>query len=246
MYADRSLTVAALSVDTNMATVLSKQNRITRPRRFRIDSADKTKTSRCCLSAFDVLHAPAVASWITSDRELTWLAPATPPPLTAAKVAAWGRGQSHRLLLWIEASADPVGYAELNKMPRRPDRMWIGHCVLDPNYRGRGLGKRFVQALCCRAFRELAAIDVSLVVIPENRSAIACYQKCGMIIDGRERKHFETTRRSCDFLRMSIDLRQFNQRYTAERLSRIAFPFVPNSAPLRMGPASRRRIITQS
>jgi hypothetical protein len=41
-----------------------------------------TSQRPCCLTPFDVLHAPQIAAWVRSEEELAWLAPGTPPPLT--------------------------------------------------------------------------------------------------------------------------------------------------------------------
>ena len=35
------------------------------------------------LRPFDRLFGPTVAGWVRDDAELFWLAPSTPPPLTA-------------------------------------------------------------------------------------------------------------------------------------------------------------------
>lgn len=231
---------------TTMPTVTSAPGRLQPAGATCAAACGRASDLRCCLSNFDVLYAAAIAAWVTSPRELIWLAPSTLPPLTAAKVAAWGRDRSHRLLFWNGEHTGPLGYAELNKMPRRPDQMWIGHCILAPAARGRGLGRRFVQALCRRAFHDLAAVDVSLVVIPENRAAIACYQKSGLIVNGHERKYFEATRRVHDFLRMGIDRRRYERLVSAGRLPRSGIPFIPDAAALRQGSAARRRALTRA
>ena len=51
-----------------------------------------------CLARFDPLMAPVIARWARDDRELFWLAPKTPPPLTAAKVVAWASPDGRPLL----------------------------------------------------------------------------------------------------------------------------------------------------
>lgn len=165
----------------------------------------------CFLSDFDRLYAPLVASWVLSPRELTWLAPGTVPPLTPAKVVGWGKPGGRRYLFWSEALVDPIGYAELNPMPRRPDQFWIGHFVVSPAVRGRGQGRRFHRALLSLAFNQLGAADVLLVVVPENRIALRCYQGNGMIITGRERRRFGNLPTEHVFLRMEIKRHRFER-----------------------------------
>lgn len=199
-----------------------------------------------CLTAFDNLYAARLASWVRSDSELTWLAPGTAPPLSASKVARWGRRAEHRLLFWNGACCDPIGYAELNKMPTDPDQMWIGHCILDPAVRGQGLGGRFVYALLSRAFDALAVQAVVLVVFPDNAAAIRCYRKNGMIITGREEKCFETTRRHHEFLRMEIDRKHFERLRTAGHLGKEPVHYVESLADARRGMAKRCRIVNSA
>lgn len=199
-----------------------------------------------CLSAFDNLYAARLAAWVRSDAELTWLAPGTVPPLSASKVAAWGHRAGHRLLFWHGACAEPIGYAELNKMPIDPNQMWIGHCLLDPAVRGQGLGERFVHALLSRAFDALAAQSVVLVVFPDNVAAIRCYRNNGMIITGREEKHFKTTRRRHEFLRMGIDRDHFHQLRAAGHWEREPARYVETPADARRGAERRRRAISSA
>jgi len=163
------------------------------------------------LTAFDDIYAARVASWVRSWEELIWLAPATPPPLSAEKIMAWGRDRPDRYLYWSGDDDGPCAYAELNIMAEFQRQRWVGHFLVDPAVRGRGLGVAFMHALLDRAFAEYAAEAVSLVVFPGNMSAIRCYQKAGFVELGTERKFFESTRQSHDFLRMGIDLARYRK-----------------------------------
>lgn len=174
-----------------------------------ITPSDAAMDGREFLSFFDPHYSAMVASWIRSELELSWLAPGTTWPLTAAKVEDWGQERRERFLLWNGRDDSPIGYAELNEMPKTRDQMWIGHFVLDPEARGRAWGVRFAQALIARAFVERHSTDVLLVVVPDNARAIRCYQRSGMIDLGQERKHFKTTRREFLFNRMGISRGRF-------------------------------------
>lgn len=167
--------------------------------------------SGACLSYFDSCYAEMVAAWVGSESELAWLAPGTPWPLTGEKVLAWGQERRERFLLWNGRDDFPIGYAELNEMPKTRDQLWIGHFMLDPTRRGCGWAVRFAQALLARAFVERQATDVLLVVVPDNERAIRCYQRAGMIDQGQERKHFKTTRRDYLFNRMAISRGRFKK-----------------------------------
>lgn len=184
-----------------------------------LDGIEITQTVR--LSPFIDTCAANVASWISDDRELLWLAPGTPPPLTAAKVLMWGQERRQRMLLWVSSEPRPVGYAELNEMPSRADQLWVGHFILNPKFRGRGLGFRFAEKLLARAFVELGACDVLLVVFPGNSPAIRCYERAGFVSLGREQKHFETTGCRHEFLRMGIHIARYRRLVQAGNLSDI-------------------------
>lgn len=167
--------------------------------------------SGACLSYFQNSLAEVIASWVRSESELAWLAPGTPWPLTAEKVLVWGQERRERFLLWNGRDEHPIGYAELNEMPKTRDQLWIGHFMLDPGHRGCGWAVRFAQALLARAFVERQATDVLLVVVPDNERAIRCYQRAGMIDQGQERKHFKATRREYLFNRMAISRGRFKK-----------------------------------
>jgi RimJ/RimL family protein N-acetyltransferase len=177
------------------------------------------------LSAFQPAHAATVANWVCNDEELEWLAPATPAPLTAEKVIAWGQERRRRILLWIEGHPRPCAYGELNDMPQRAGGLWIGHFIVDPAQRGRGLGRRFVQAMLAQGFLQLGAGDVSLVVFPDNRQAVRCYEQAGLTILGTERKHFPATDREHEFLRMGIDAAEYRRQVAAGRIDGRLLPF---------------------
>ncbi|HKQ46935.1 MAG TPA: GNAT family protein [Phycisphaerae bacterium] len=203
--------------------------------------ASSLKPSACYLSPFTPDFAPLVASWVRTAQELTWLAPGTPPPVTAEKVAAWGEDRKNRYLFWANSpspyegegrggvsspsptragvKADlPAGYAELNEIPNQPAHLWIGHFLIDPSRRGRSLGVRFAQALLARAFVELAAREVVLVVFPDNKKAIRCYERAGMLQSGHERKFFKATNAEHQFLRMAMTRTRFHRLAASGRI----------------------------
>jgi RimJ/RimL family protein N-acetyltransferase len=165
--------------------------------------------SKLFLRRFQNTDAPAVASWIASPEELTYLAPGTVGPLTSEKIIAWGIDRENRFVLCHPASDHAIGYAELNRMPNRNDQMWIGHFIVDPACRHQSLGVRFVTALLERAFSHHAATEVLLVVFPDNQSAVRCYERAGMSAQGQERKSFPQTGREHLFLRMGIHVSRY-------------------------------------
>ena len=100
-------------------------------------------------------------------------------PLTAEKVLAWRRPHGHVFELARDGDIAPIGYAELNPMLRERGHLWLGHVIVRPPERGRGIGRVFVRMLVEYAFDQLAAHLVSLIVYPNNKPAIDCYQRVG-------------------------------------------------------------------
>lgn len=145
--------------------------------------------SAMCLVPFDKVYADVIAGWVSTDEELHWLAPSTRAPLTAEKVAAWGKPGGESVLMMCDSDSHPLGYAELNPMRRR-DRLWIGHVIIRPDRRGRGIGGAFVHLLLTRAFEEHSVARVLLIVFPSNTSAIRCYVRAGFEIAGEEFHRF--------------------------------------------------------
>ncbi|MBI4717370.1 MAG: GNAT family N-acetyltransferase [Planctomycetes bacterium] len=131
-----------------------------------------------------------IAAWVGTAPELRWLAPSSALPLTAEKVVAWRKPGGHAMVWTRDTAEVPAAYAELNPMRDAPDHWWMGHVIVSPQLRGRGMGTAFVRALLNEAFTELLASRVSLVVFPENRIAIACYRRAGFTAIGEEYHRF--------------------------------------------------------
>lgn len=155
------------------------------------------------LRAFRPADAPLIAGWARSPSEVEWLAPRTPPPLTATKVIGWHEAGRQPLTL-VLPDLTPVAYGELNTLRRRAREYWLGHLVVDPQLRGLGLGRRLTELLLARAFDWHGARRVTLVVFPENHAAIRAYAAAGFVNDGYETHYFPPYRRQVMLLRMAI------------------------------------------
>lgn len=144
----------------------------------------------CRLEPFHPGYADTVISWIRDAREAYWLAPRTRPPLTAHEVLNWQQPGHHAFMLIAPGRAQPVGYGELNRLAGTPRRYWLGHLIVDPEQRGLGYGVQLTRLLLWQGFAHYGAADVTLVVFPENRTAIAAYRTAGMRDDGFEEHDF--------------------------------------------------------
>ncbi len=162
----------------------------------------RTTSSQFDLQPFQRRYAALIASWARDELEGYWLAPRTAPPLTAAKVAAWAGFQREPVQLVPRGGRLPVAYGELNVLNAWRREYWLGHLVVDPAQRGRGLGLRLVSGLLARGFSQRGAHRISLVVFRENERAIRCYRAAGMIDDGEELHRFPLYDREETLLRM--------------------------------------------
>jgi ribosomal protein S18 acetylase RimI-like enzyme len=150
-----------------------------------------TRVSNMHLSTYKSAWGSLVAAWVTSEQDLLWLAPGTQGPLTGDKITAWKKVGGASLVGFEAHAKSPVVYGELNPMRSEADHFWIGHVVVDPRSRGRGIGRLFVRKLLEEAFTKQQARRVSLVVFPENRAAVSCYRRCGFCVVGDERHRFQ-------------------------------------------------------
>ena len=153
------------------------------------------------LGPFESADAAEVSRWVKTAQELKWLAPSTAGPLTAQKVVNWKKPGGLAFVLRYGAHRDaraafPVAYGELNPMRLQPDHLWIGHLVVRPERRGRGVGQVMVRAVTDHAFGEVSAARVSLIVFPDNVAAIECYRRVGYRIVGEEYHGFGPPQRT--------------------------------------------------
>lgn len=162
----------------------------------------KSASPVCRLEPFNPRYADLVLSWIASPEEAYWIAPRTAPPLTVEEVLQWQAPGHQPFLLYKSGHAEPIGYGELNLLSSLGRRYWLGHLIVDPAHRGRGHGKQLTRLLLRRAFTRHAANEVSLVVFPENRPALLCYEAAGMRPDGYETHELASYNRRVRLLRM--------------------------------------------
>jgi RimJ/RimL family protein N-acetyltransferase len=155
------------------------------------------------LQHFDSCWAELVASWIRDEREAHWLAPKTPPPLDAERIRQWKLPGHEPLQLVRADDPTPIAYGELNVLNAAQRHYWLGHLIVDPAWRGRGVGSALTQLLLRRAFTRHAARQVGLVVFPENRRAIACYRAARMQEDGYEEHVLPAHEQRVRLLRMT-------------------------------------------
>ena len=159
----------------------------------------------CRLEPFCTEWSQRLVSWVGDAREAYWLAPKTPPPLTADGVAGWRMAGHDQYMLMAVLGQPPIGYGELNRMDAGWRSYWLGHLIVDPAERGRGYGVQLTRLLLREAFVGRGARRVTLVVFPQNRAAVACYRTAGLRDDGYEVHEFAGYGQREGLLRMAAN-----------------------------------------
>lgn len=159
---------------------------------------------RARLVAFNAELAPLIASWVRDAEEAYWVAPHSVPPITAHIVRDWSAAADRWAFTLLDEFHTPAGYGELNLLSGERREYWLGHLLIDPTRRGQGLGHELTSRLLERAFMQLHASRVALVVFQNNAAAIQCYRSCGLEAEGYEQHAFAVLGRSDSLLRMAI------------------------------------------
>lgn len=170
------------------------------------------ETLDLALAPFHRDDAPFIVSWVSNREALRLLSPSTEPPLTTGKLLCWSRVGGAAFVARPPSAKSPIAYGELNAVEGIVDRLWLGHVILRPDLRGRGLGTRFVRALMGHAFSVRRAAKVELIVFPENERAIDCYRRVGFRLVGAEVHHFREGGAAERMLRLELTHRQFAAR----------------------------------
>jgi [ribosomal protein S5]-alanine N-acetyltransferase len=87
----------------------------------------------------------------------------------------------------VEFNGRCIGQARLTvSEPDKRARYAVG--LFDISKLGQGLGTKITRVILDYAFNTLKLHRVDLRILEYNKRAIACYQKCGFIIEGMERE----------------------------------------------------------
>lgn len=103
-------------------------------------------------------------------------------------VDAWVHGLIQHSFAWVIEHGKPIGEARLDRVDMHDRRASFAIGIYWPDLLGKGLGTEASRLVLDFAFGQLKLHRVSLRVIAYNERAIRCYQKCGFVIEGRERE----------------------------------------------------------
>lgn len=112
-----------------------------------------------------------------------------PAPYTLEQSLAWVDGLASDPLAWvIEHEGRCIGDARLHSLGEQDAKATYAVGLQSPELLGRGLGTEATRLVLAHAFGAMGLNRVSLRVLAFNEGAIRCYQKCGFVIEGRERQ----------------------------------------------------------
>lgn len=88
----------------------------------------------------------------------------------------------------VEHEGHLLGEAKLHSLNEHDMRARFAVGFYDSSKLGKGIGEEVTRLVLRYAFKELKLHRVDLRVLAYNARAIHCYQKCGFIIEGKERE----------------------------------------------------------
>jgi RimJ/RimL family protein N-acetyltransferase len=110
-------------------------------------------------------------------------------PLHEAEALAWLERLRTAPFTWIiEHDGRPIGEIRLHSLEAKDRTARIAIGIFDPRCLGQGLGTEAMRLVLAYAFDTLGLHRIDLRVLTFNARAIACYQKCGFVIEGRLRQ----------------------------------------------------------
>jgi RimJ/RimL family protein N-acetyltransferase len=109
-------------------------------------------------------------------------------PITEEAAKRWvGRLLDHDYA-WIIEAGTLIGHVRLDRVHLRDRRASLAIGIDDSTQLGKGFGSEAIALVLGYAFNVLKLHRVSVRVVDYNLRAIRAYQRCGFVIEGRERE----------------------------------------------------------
>ena len=141
-------------------------------------------------------HAREIMSWFPDKESVfLWGSPYTRYPLTEETFFEdiyWTRINS------VVALADDGQVVGFGQFYLKLGRCHLARLVINPEFRGRGLGAKFISKLMSHGADTLGSREFSLYVMTRNKPAIAVYKKLGFKL--AEYPHDDPKLENCVFM----------------------------------------------
>lgn len=128
-------------------------------------------------------------------------------PMEEAAAQAWYDSQLalEGPFVWaLDFEGRLIGSCRLHSVERADERARYAIGMLDRDLLGQGLGAEITNGVLAYAFNTAGIHRIDLRVLASNQRAVACYQKCGFVIEGRERESAKIGDRREDDLIMGL------------------------------------------
>jgi RimJ/RimL family protein N-acetyltransferase len=109
-------------------------------------------------------------------------------PMTEEAARRWVQGLLEQDYAWVIEVGTPIGQIRLDRVDLRDRRASLAVGIVDRTQLGIGLGTEAIGLVLEFAFNVLKLHRLSVRVVEYNTRAIRAYQKCGFVVEGRERE----------------------------------------------------------
>ena len=169
-------------------------------------------------------YLPFYVRWF-NDPEVTDMLGDTRFPFSEGKEREWIEQQlvpkdDKRAFTVLTKKGRPIGNAGFNEIDFQNRYAVLGIAIGEKDFWDRGYGEDNIVTLMKFGFEELGMHKIELGVHSTNERAIACYKKCGFVLEGCEREHDFHRGKYIDSLRMGILRREWETIYGKKESSR--------------------------
>jgi len=109
-------------------------------------------------------------------------------PMTEEAAKRWVRRLLDHEYAWVIETSTLIGEIRLDRVDLRDRRASLAIGIEDSSQLGKGLGTEAITLALGYAFNVLKLHRVSARVVDYNLRGIRAYQKCGFVVEGRERE----------------------------------------------------------
>ncbi|QQS58883.1 tRNA (guanosine(37)-N1)-methyltransferase TrmD [Candidatus Peregrinibacteria bacterium] len=129
-----------------------------------------------------------------NNKETTQFLTVSPPMTQEDEEEYYDASQSNLCCLPLticnRTTKTPIGSVRLDLDPLNDLSASIGIVLGESAFRGKGIGREAISVMFYIGFSELGLERIHLDVFAENKTAIACYEHCGMRQVGKVRKKY--------------------------------------------------------
>lgn len=111
----------------------------------------------------------------------------------------------------IEIDGRAVGDARLHSIREQDSRANLAIGIEDPTLLGRGYGTEAIKLLLGYAFGPMRLNRIGVRVLEYNSRALRAYEKCGFVVEGRERQAARVDDRWYDDIMLGLLAREWRE-----------------------------------